>query len=225
MYNMFNTCASLETLDVSKWNTSACTDMGNMFQLCSNIKRLDVSGWDTSACTNMSYMFNMCASLETLDVSNWDVSKVTTMFNMFNELCRLEKITLGEKFSFNVNGINTKSALLPTPSDTYIPNADGNWHRADGTSYAADDVPSFTAGTYYADSRAGEDYLVKGATLIDLGTSVRKKTNTSNRLMLNDMKDAIDIIGISATSDGDGNVILNVSGLQMFANNGNVTVS
>ena len=120
---------------------------------------------------------------------------------------------------------STNIAVLPTPSSEYIPNADGRWHTANNNSYIPADVPNRTACTYYADHRAGEDYLIKGATLIDLGASVRNKVNSTDRFAPNDMKEAVDSIGISATSDTNGNVILSISGAYVSDNNGNITIS
>jgi len=39
------------------------TDMEGMIQGCSSLESLDVSNWDTSNVTNMSSMFAGCSSL------------------------------------------------------------------------------------------------------------------------------------------------------------------
>ena len=81
--NAFADCASLTSLDVSGWDTSAVTSMGSMFSGCCSLTSLDVSGWDTSAVTSMTSMFQSCNSLISLDASEWDTSAVTSMANMF----------------------------------------------------------------------------------------------------------------------------------------------
>ena len=84
---LFSGCKKLTTLDVSNWDTSKVTDMSYMFNGewvdGLNLTTLDVSSWDTSKVTNMSYMFDKCQNLTTLDVSNWNTSNVTRMNNMF----------------------------------------------------------------------------------------------------------------------------------------------
>ncbi len=80
---MFNGCLKLESIDVSKWNTSKVTDMGSMFEGCQSLKSLDVSGWNTSMVADMDGMFRGCLSLSDLDVSKWNTSKVEDMGGMF----------------------------------------------------------------------------------------------------------------------------------------------
>lgn len=84
MTSVFHDCSALTTLDVSSWNTSACTGMASMFNGCSSLTALDVSGWDTSAVMNMWCAFYGCSSLASLDVSRWNTAACTNMYNMFN---------------------------------------------------------------------------------------------------------------------------------------------
>ena len=83
MYCMFYKCSSLETLDVSQWNTGNVIDMGKMFEGCSSLKYLSVSTWDTSNVNNMCLLFRGCKALQSLNLRNWDTSKVTDMSQMF----------------------------------------------------------------------------------------------------------------------------------------------
>lgn len=183
MYRMFGACAALRnldvsdwdvrnvtdmcymfatsgvtTLDVSNWDTSSCTTMQRLFMQCSALKSLDVSKWDTSNVTDMSMTFAGCTSLSNLNLFNWDTSKVTTMSNMFVQMTALKKVTLGAKFAF-------KGAVLPTPSSTHIPGADGNWYDRDRNAYAPAAIPSNTARTYYAslDVLDAEGEISRGA--------------------------------------------------------------
>ena len=80
---MFTNCSSINTLEVSNWDTSSVTSMGLMFLSCTSLTTLDVSGWDTSSVTSMSGMFQFCSNLTTLDVSSWDTSSATNMSVMF----------------------------------------------------------------------------------------------------------------------------------------------
>ena len=85
MSYMFYNCKLLTSLDVSKWNTNSVETMNCMFYGCNALQTLDVSKWNTSNVKDagMNTMFKGCHSLTSLDVSNWDVSKVTSMSGTF----------------------------------------------------------------------------------------------------------------------------------------------
>ena len=100
MHDMFQSCGSLTSLDLSGWNTSNVTDMNGMFRSCNSLTSLDLSGWDTSSVTNMRGMFIYCHSLTSLDVSHFNTSNVTDMSHMF-ESC--ESLT-----SLDLSGFNTE---------------------------------------------------------------------------------------------------------------------
>ena len=81
---MFYNCSSLESLDISNFDTRNWKDMGYLFSGCKSLRELDLSSFDTSNVTNMSNMFNGCSGLTSLDVSDFDTSKVTSMGSMFS---------------------------------------------------------------------------------------------------------------------------------------------
>ena len=65
---MFWGCSSIESLDLSSWNTSNVKDMRCMFMDCIKLKSLDLSGWDTSNVDFMLNMFTNCpAPYEVID--------------------------------------------------------------------------------------------------------------------------------------------------------------
>ena len=101
MYDMFDGCEKLISLDVSHFDTSNVTNMSCMFRNCENLTSLDVSGFDTSKVTNMSLMFSECKNLTSLDVSNFNTENVTNMRYMF-EYCK--NLT-----SLNLSGWNTEN--------------------------------------------------------------------------------------------------------------------
>ena len=51
--------------------------MRGMFQSCASLRSLDLSGLDTSRVTDMEDMFSICLSLSSLDLSPLDTSQVT----------------------------------------------------------------------------------------------------------------------------------------------------
>ena len=101
MDDVFSSCQSLTSLDLSSFNTSNVINMRKMFDNCASLTTLDLSGWDTSNVTNMGYMFNFCQSLTSLDLSHFDTSKVTSMFAMFTYCVSLTTL--------DVSGWNTSN--------------------------------------------------------------------------------------------------------------------
>ena len=94
MHEMFNSCSSLTSLNLSGFNTSNVTDMGYMFGNCSALTSLDVFKFDTSKVTNMFFMFGGCVALTSLDVSKWDTSNVTNMMVMFSNCSALTSLDM-----------------------------------------------------------------------------------------------------------------------------------
>ena len=83
MEYMFDTCESLEEVDVSGFDVSHVTNMRYMFGDYSELTTLDVSAWDVSSVKNMTGLFSGCNSLDYCNVSAWDTSSATTMAMMF----------------------------------------------------------------------------------------------------------------------------------------------
>lgn len=79
---------------LSSWDVSNVADMSYMFANTSGIKMsltsLDLSGWNTSACTTMATMFQWCSSLTNIYVSDkWSVKNVTSSNYMFTQCTSL----------------------------------------------------------------------------------------------------------------------------------------
>ena len=106
MSQMFSSCYSLTSLDVSSWNTSAVTNMGSMFYYCEALASLDVGGWDTSLVPSMNNIFAGCASLTSLDVSGWDTSSVTSMNSMFYYCYSLTSLDVSSWDTSSVTSMN-----------------------------------------------------------------------------------------------------------------------
>lgn len=129
---MFNDCNSLTSLDLSNWDTSNVTTMYIMFGGCSSLTILDLSDFDTENVTDMSAMFGGCSSLTTLDLSNFNTTNVTqTMNQMFNNCNSLTSVTLNNTDSTTFDMI--KSALIASISSYYLSNTviyrDGDTYR------------------------------------------------------------------------------------------------
>ena len=102
MRNMFNTCAELQSLDLSSFNTESVTNMNYMFSYCSSLQSLDLSSFNTASVTEMSYMFYQCSSLQSLDLSSFNTASVTEMSYMFYQCSSLQSLDLS---SFNTASV------------------------------------------------------------------------------------------------------------------------
>ena len=108
MSNMFGNCSSLNSLNVSNFNTSKVTDMSYMFYSCGKLTTLDISNWDTSNVTNMNNMFSNCTNLEKVDgYLSFKSFSSSTMSN--NYLFGYSKNTSIKKISFKDIGYNTNA--------------------------------------------------------------------------------------------------------------------
>ena len=114
MRDMFSSCSSLTSLDVSGFNTQNVTDMYGMFYNCSSLKSLDLSHFDTSNVLNMQSMFNNCTSLTSLDLSSFDTHNVTNMFAMFSICWSLSSLDIS---SFNTQSVTNMESMFQSCGD------------------------------------------------------------------------------------------------------------
>lgn len=116
---MFSSCASLETLDLSSFNTekvkymyamfdgaknlrsiklpkgfigSSVTDLNATFKGCESLTELDLSGSNSENVKEMNEMFYGCRALSKLDLTDFKTGQVTTMENMFCICSTLETL-------------------------------------------------------------------------------------------------------------------------------------
>ena len=64
MSNMFDGCSSLESIDLSTFNTDKVTNMSYMIYGCSSFESINLSSFHTNNATDISWMFNGCSSLK-----------------------------------------------------------------------------------------------------------------------------------------------------------------
>lgn len=196
---MFNDCRKLTTIDVSSFDTSNAFSTGQMFENCHNLKNIiGLENFETSGCTGFGQMFCNCHSLKELDLSNFDTRAAYEyeaddnedgMCDMFTNMYRLEKITFGENFSFTGTAENTGvSAILPTPSNLYIEEADGYWYNVAGEAFLPADIPSGVAGTYFAmNPILYTIYHVKHKNIVKIADAIRIKNGSSDTINVVDM--------------------------------------
>ena len=83
---MFNGCVSLESLDLSKMNTSLVRSMKFMFKDCVSLKTLDLSNFNTSNLESVEGMFFNASSLVGLDFSSFNQTPIR-VYNYMLEHC------------------------------------------------------------------------------------------------------------------------------------------
>ena len=106
---IFSSFIGLQSLDLSKVDTSKVGDMGWMFQGCQSLQTLDVSGFDTSNVRNMNLMFFGCSSLQTLDISGFNTSNVTGMHGMFESCSSLQALDVS---GFNTSKVTSMDSMF-----------------------------------------------------------------------------------------------------------------
>ena len=89
----FYNCTALETIKgIENLNTENVIDMSLMFNGCAALASIDVSKLNTERVRFMESMFNGCAALTTLDVTNFATERVRYMDNMFRDCSALTTI-------------------------------------------------------------------------------------------------------------------------------------
>lgn len=133
---MFSKCTSLETLDLSSFNTekvkhmyamfdgstnlrsiklpkgfigSSVTDLNATFKGCESLTELDLSGSNSENVKEMNEMFYGCRALSKLDLTDFKTGQVTTMENMFCICSTLETLDVS---SFNTENVTTMLGMF-----------------------------------------------------------------------------------------------------------------
>ena len=111
MRNMFYRATSLQSLDLSNFNTKNVVDMYAMFYHMPSLKTLNVTSFNTENVLTMNYMFNGMNSLTALYITNFDtrnVEDVQEMFAVYDSMGdNLQNIYI--KNDFNVSNIISMS--------------------------------------------------------------------------------------------------------------------
>lgn len=94
--SIFDSCSSLEALDITFLKSAPLTNMINAFYSCSSLKSLDLTGLDISRITDLTGVFQKCSSLKSLDLSPLNGGAVTNFENTFNGCEALVTLNLGE---------------------------------------------------------------------------------------------------------------------------------
>ena len=120
MYQMFQNCNNLISLDLSNFDTSKVTDMTSMFQndwSLSEIVGLDE--WYCPALTKVGSIFQGCSKLSRLDLSNWKKGLegeevIVEVYSLANNTGTTYLDISGFRFVENVNFAHTFQWSLTT---------------------------------------------------------------------------------------------------------------
>ena len=88
---MFFKCSSLESIDLSSFDSTKVENMTKMFYNCSSLNSINLSSISTTNVKNMTYMFYGCKFLLSIDLSSFNTTNVTDMNNMFYNCSSLKK--------------------------------------------------------------------------------------------------------------------------------------
>ena len=74
---MFNECSSLQSINLSSFNSTKVKTMFHIFYKCSSLKLIDLSSFITDNIDNMDGIFLGCSSLkkENIKINNKDKNK------------------------------------------------------------------------------------------------------------------------------------------------------
>ena len=94
MWDMFNGCSQLKSLDLGNFDTSKVTDMESMFEGCSSLTSLYLGSFITNNVQYMNKMFYNCVKLESLYFSKITTNSLGTMHQMFYNCKKLKYLNL-----------------------------------------------------------------------------------------------------------------------------------
>lgn len=107
---MFSSCTSLETLDLSSFNTEKVTNMVTMFENSKHLRSLKLpKGFIGSSVTNLNATFRGCESLTELDLSGSNSENVKDMKEMFYGCKALSKLVLTD---FKTEQVTTMESMF-----------------------------------------------------------------------------------------------------------------
>ena len=106
LQDAWNGCYSLQSLDLSGWDVSSVTNISSAWRNCYSLQSLDLSGWAVSSVTNMAYAWANCNSLQSLDLSGWDTGSLSAMQNAWQNCFSLQSLNLS---GWDVSDVTTLS--------------------------------------------------------------------------------------------------------------------
>ncbi len=126
-FSMFYGYTNLKTIEnIDYLDTTGARDMSYMFCDCTSLETLDVSSFNTSEVYNMSFMFSGCESLTSLHLGgSFDTRQTESMYNAFYHVNSLREFTLGENVTHLMADLTAVSQMNGFDPQLYT----GKWQN------------------------------------------------------------------------------------------------
>ena len=72
---IFQSCAAITSMDITRWDVSSMTNIGFFFNGCTNLSDFDASGWDVGNVTNTNGLFKNCEKMD-FSLADWNLSSM-----------------------------------------------------------------------------------------------------------------------------------------------------
>lgn len=114
MDNLFDSCSSLTSVDLSGLDLGKVTQMRNMFAICTSLQSVDMHDLNTANLKLFSNVFNRCESLTSVNMSGMDTHNVTDINYMFGRCLALKQFDVGTLglTSFDTSKVTNMSSLF-----------------------------------------------------------------------------------------------------------------
>lgn len=107
---MFGNMSSLQSVDLTEWNTENLTTASGLFEGASAITSVgDLSSWSVPKLENVSYMFSQAESMTEIDLSGWGEAPLTTINAAFAYTKSLENLNVS---NWNISEADNISAVF-----------------------------------------------------------------------------------------------------------------
>ena len=110
LQSAWQNCYSLQSLNLSGWDTESVTTLQGTWQNCYSLQSLNLSGWDTESVTTLQGTWQNCCSLQSLNLSGWDVSSVTSLKSAWQSCYNLQSINLS---GWDVSRLSSTNVAYP----------------------------------------------------------------------------------------------------------------
>ncbi|NAA04600.1 BspA family leucine-rich repeat surface protein, partial [Enterococcus mundtii] len=161
---MFYNCESLETIDVSSFDTSSSTSFAYMFYNCKSLEIIDVSIFDTSSSTNFASMFALCRNVKELDVANFDVSKAIDLSGIFQGCRSISSIDVSK---FNTENTTNFRSMFVGYTGEKLNVSNFNTEKATDMSFMFQNVSNITeldVSNFQTKNVLNMEYMFSGMT-------------------------------------------------------------
>ena len=114
MDNLFDSCSSLTSVDLSGLDLGKVTQMRNMFAICTSLQSVDMHDLNTANLKLFSNVFNCCESLTGVNMSGMDTHNVTDINYMFGRCLALKHFDVGTLglTNFDTSKVTNMSSLF-----------------------------------------------------------------------------------------------------------------